>query len=293
MLDALRHDAALVEAELDRLLPLPDPGPRRRLQEAVRYAVLDGGKRLRPFLLLQTARLFGVPPARALRAAAAIEMLHCYSLVHDDLPAMDDSDLRRGRPTVHRAYDEATAVLVGDALLTQAFAVLADPLTHPEAELRCQLIAGLAGAGGMAGMIGGQAIDLAAERSDLDLAGIQELQAYKTGALIVEACRAGAQLGGAEKSEVEAVERFAKALGLAFQIVDDLLDAEGDTASVGKPVGQDAAAGKATFVGRLGAKGARARAAELVTISKEALTPFGGRAAILQRTADFVLTRQV
>src|SRR5699024_10538997 len=146
------------------------------------------------------------------------------------------------------AYDEATAVLVGDALLTQAFAVLADPLTHPEAELRCQLIAGLAGAGGMAGMIGGQAIDLAAERSDLDLAGIQELQAYKTGALIVQACRAGVQLGGAEKSEVEAVERFAKALGLAFQIVDDLLDAEGDTASVGKPVGQDAAAGKATFV---------------------------------------------
>lgn len=293
MLDALRHDAALVEAELDRLLPLPAAGPRRRLQEAARYAVLDGGKRLRPFLLLQTARLFGMPPAQALRAAAAIEMLHCYSLVHDDLPAMDDSNLRRGRPTVHRAYDEATAVLVGDALLTQAFAVLADPLTHPDAELRCQLVAGLAGAGGMAGLIGGQAIDLGAERSELDLAGIEELQSYKTGALIVEACRAGALLGGAEQTEIEAVERFASGLGLAFQIVDDLLDAEGDPAAVGKPVGQDAAAGKATFVGRLGAEGARARAADLVETSKEALTLFGGRAAILQRTADFVLTRQV
>lgn len=293
MLDALRHDAALVEAELDRLLPLPASGPRRRLQEAVRYAVLDGGKRLRPFLLLQTARLFGIPPAQALRTASAIEMLHCYSLVHDDLPAMDDSHLRRGRPTVHRAYDEATAVLVGDALLTRAFAVLADPLTHPEADLRCQLVAGLARAGGIAGMIGGQAIDLAAERRDLDLAGIEELQAYKTGALIVEACRAGALLGGAAEEEIDAVERFASALGLAFQIVDDLLDAEGDSAAVGKPVRQDAAAGKATFVGRLGGEGARARAAELAQTAKEALTLFGGRAAVLQRIADFVLTRQV
>lgn len=293
MLDALRHDAALVEAELDRLLPLPAPGPRRRLQEAVRYAVLNGGKRLRPFLLLQTARLFGMPPARALRAAAAIEMLHCYSLVHDDLPAMDDSNLRRGRPTVHRAYDEATAVLVGDALLTQAFAVLAAPLTHPDPELRCQLLTGLAHAGGMDGMIGGQAIDLASERRDLDLKGIEELQAYKTGALIVEACRAGALLGGAEQGEIQAVERYASCLGLAFQIVDDLLDAEGDPAAVGKPVGQDAAAGKATFVGRLGAAAARERAAELVRASQEALSPFGGRSAILQRTAEFVLTRQV
>src|SRR5690554_2701478 len=148
MLECLRHDAALVEAELDRLLPLPERGPRRRLQEAVRYAALGGGKRLRPFLLLQSARLFEVPDARALRTAAALEMLHCYSLVHDDLPAMDDSDLRRGRPTVHRAYDESTAVLVGDNLLTEAFAVLADPATHPDPALRCRLVAGLARAGG-------------------------------------------------------------------------------------------------------------------------------------------------
>ncbi|HLW27117.1 MAG TPA: farnesyl diphosphate synthase [Kiloniellales bacterium] len=293
MLDALRHDAALVEAELDRLLPLPAPGPRRRLQEAVRYAVLGGGKRLRPFLLLQTARLFGVPPARALRAAAAIEMLHCYSLVHDDLPAMDDSSLRRGKPTVHRAFDEATAILVGDALLTHAFAVLADPQTHPDAELRCQLVAGLAGAGGIGGMIGGQAIDLADERKELDLEGIQELQSFKTGALIVEACRAGARLGEASQEEIEAVEEFGSALGLAFQIVDDLLDAEGDPTAVGKPVGQDAAADKATFVGRLGTEAARERAAALIEAAKEALATFGGRAALLQRTADFVLTRQV
>ena len=293
MLDALKHDAALVEAELDRLLPLPEQGPRRRLQEAVRYAVLDGGKRLRPFLLLQTARLFGLPPARALRAAAAIEMLHCYSLVHDDLPAMDNSDLRRGRPTVHRAYDEATAVLVGDALLTQAFAVLAAPLTHPAGDLRCQLVAGLAAAGGIGGMIGGQAIDLSAEQRDLDLPALEELHSYKTGALILEACRAGALLGGAEEQEMKAVETYASKLGLAFQIIDDLLDVEGDPLSVGKPVGQDIAAGKATFVEKLGTEGARAKARELLQTAKEALTPFGGRAAILQRTADFVLTRQV
>src|SRR5690625_3205113 len=180
MLDALKHDAALIEAELEQLLSLPAAGPRRRLQEAVRYAVLGGGKRLRPFLLLQSARLFGVPPARALRAAVAFEMLHCYSLVHDDLPAMDDAELRRGRATVHCAYDEATAILVGDSLLTLAFGVLDDPRTHPDAGHRCRLISGLARAGGLEGMIGGQAIDLAVERSHLDLPGIEDLQARKT-----------------------------------------------------------------------------------------------------------------
>lgn len=292
MLERLRHDAALVEAELDRLLPLPERGPMRRLQEAVRYAALGGGKRLRPFLLLQSARLFEVPDARALRTAAALEMLHCYSLVHDDLPAMDDSELRRGRPTVHRAYDEATAVLVGDSLLTEAFAVLADPATHPDAALRCRLVAGLARAGGLGGMIGGQAIDLAAERAELELSGIEELQAFKTGALIVEACRAGAILGAAEDSDTKALERYAQALGLAFQIVDDLLDAEGDAHALGKPVGQDAAAGKATFVGHLGVEGARRRAETLVDRAKEALTPFGPSAETLRQTADFVLTRQ-
>lgn len=292
MLDTLRHEAALVEAELDRLLPLPAPGPRRRLQEAVRYAVLGGGKRLRPFLLLQSARLFAVPDGQALRAAAALEMVHCYSLVHDDLPAMDDAELRRGRPTVHRAYDEATAVLAGDALLTQAFAVLADPLTHPDAALRCRLIATLAAAAGLEGMIGGQAIDLAAERTELDLQGIEELQAFKTGALIVEACRAGALLGGAADAELRALVSYAGRLGLAFQIVDDLLDAGGDAAAVGKPLGRDDAAGKATFVGRLGQQGAQARAAQLVAEAREALAAFGPAAEVLRQTADFVLERR-
>jgi len=292
MLEKLRHDAALVEAELDWLLPLPEPGPRRRLQEAVRYAALGGGKRLRPFLLLQSARLFSVPEARALRAAAALEMLHCYSLVHDDLPAMDDAELRRGRPTLHRAYDEATAVLAGDALLTRAFAVLADPATHPDADLRCRLVAGLAAAGGLDGMIGGQALDLAAERESLDLAGIEALQAHKTGALIVEACRAGAVLGGAEAAQRQALEAYAARLGLAFQIVDDLLDASGDAAEVGKPLGRDAAAGKATFVALLGLEGAQERAARLVAEAKAALEAFGPAAETLRRTADFVLERR-
>lgn len=292
MLDRLRQDGALVEAELDRLLPLPEPGPRRRLQEAVRYAALGGGKRLRPFLLLQSARLFAVPEARALRAAAALEMVHCYSLVHDDLPAMDDAELRRGRPTLHRAYDEATAVLAGDALLTRAFAVLAEPATHPDAALRCRLVAGLAAAAGLDGMLGGQAIDLAAERSRLDLAGIERLQALKTGALILEACRAGALLGGAEAAATAALEAYAARLGLAFQIVDDLLDASGDAAEVGKPLGRDGPAGKATFVGRLGEAGARDKAGQLVAQAQAALAPFGPAAEPLGRVADFVLERR-
>lgn len=258
----------------------------------MRYAALGGGKRLRPFLLVESAGLFAVPRERALRAAAALEMVHCYSLVHDDLPAMDDSALRRGRPTVHKAYDEATAVLVGDGLLTEAFAVLADPATHPDAAVRCRLVAGLAAASGAAGMVGGQALDLAPERHSLDLAGITQLQALKTGALIVEACRAGAVLASADAKATAALEGYARRLGLAFQIVDDLLDAEGTTEELGKPAGQDAALGKATFVGQLGRAGARAKAATLADEARACLDLFDQKADFLRETTDFVLERR-
>jgi len=283
--------AEAVAAELDRLLP-PLPGPRRRLGEALRYAALGGGKRLRPFLVAETAGLFAVPPQRALRAGAALEMVHCYSLVHDDLPAMDDSDLRRGRPTVHRAYDDATAVLAGDGLLTEAFAVLADPATHPDAAVRLALVAELAAAAGSHGMVGGQAIDLSAERESLDLAGTEELQALKTGALIRAACRFGGILGGAPEAAVAALDRYGACLGLAFQIVDDLLDAEATAEELGKPVGRDAAQAKATFVGLLGAAGARAKARTVAGEAAAALDLFGPRAEVLRALTDYVLDRR-
>tara|TARA_R110002072_G_scaffold10058_4_gene47684 strand:- start:4735 stop:5706 length:972 start_codon:yes stop_codon:yes gene_type:complete len=283
--------AKAVEAELDRLLPRV-AGPRGRVVEAMRYAVLGGGKRLRPFLLIQTAALFAVPPRRALRAAAAYEMLHCYSLVHDDLPAMDDSDLRRGRPAVHKAFDEATAILAGDGLLTEAFAVLCHADVHPDAAVRGQLIAGLAQAAGAAGMVGGQMIDLSPNRAQLGLAGVSELQALKTGALIVDCCRAGARLGQPQAAEIDAVVGYAEDLGLAFQVVDDLLDYEGDAAQLGKPAGRDPAQGKATFVGLLGPDAARQRAADLVESACARLDLFGQKADVLIATANFVLQRR-
>ncbi|MGO1118541.1 polyprenyl synthetase family protein [Rhodovibrionaceae bacterium A322] len=288
---ALTATAAEVEAELDLLLPKVST-PRGRVLSAMRHAALGGGKRLRPFLLIQTAALFDVPRARALRAAAAFEMLHCYSLVHDDLPAMDDSDLRRGRPTVHKAFDEATAVLAGDGLLTEAFAVLSQEAVHPDPAVRGQLIAGLAEAAGPAGMVGGQMIDLSPDRDQLDLAGVTELQALKTGALIMESCRAGALLGQAGQAEIDAVVHYAKDLGLAFQVVDDLLDHEGDAAQLGKPAGRDAEQGKATFVGLLGLAAARQKAVELVDSAQARLDIFGQKADLLRATATFVLQRR-
>jgi len=288
---ALARTAAAIEAQLDVFLASAG-GAEGRVVEAMRYATLAGGKRLRPFLLIESARLFDVPDKQALRAAAALEMVHCYSLIHDDLPAMDDSDLRRGRPTAHKAFDDATAILAGDGLLTQAFEVLADPETHPDGAVRSALVTALARAAGTAGMVGGQMIDISPERTGLDLEGITHLQSMKTGALIAFACEAGAILGEAPAAGREALAGYAGGLGLAFQIVDDLLDAEGSAEELGKPTGQDAALGKATFVGQLGRDGARAQASQLVSNACARLDFFGKKADLLRELARFVLERR-
>jgi farnesyl diphosphate synthase len=294
---ALKHAMAAaakaIEAELDRLIPRGD-GHERRVYDAMRYACLNGGKRLRPFLVLEGARLFDVPPPRALRAAAAIEFVHCYSLVHDDLPAMDDDDLRRGRPTTHKQFDEATAILAGDGLLTLAFEVLAQPETHPDGAVRAELVAALAAGAGATGMVGGQMFDLEAEQRGraFSLADITRLQSMKTGRLIGFACQAGAILGRAEQVQRKALAAYADDLGLAFQIADDLLDAEGTEAEVGKKVGKDAAAGKATFITHLGLDGARERARALALRAAGHLDLFGPKAQILADVARFVVERR-
>lgn len=288
---ALAKAGTAVTHRLDELLPVI-PGPQGRVVDAMRFSALAGGKRLRPFLVMETARLFAVDEDSALNTAAAVEMIHCYSLIHDDLPAMDDSDLRRGRPTAHIEYDEATAVLAGDGLLTEAFAVLADPRSHPDAEVRIELTAGLAKASGILGMVGGQMIDLSPQRDSLDLDGITRLQALKTGALITFSCEAGAILGRATPDERQALVAYAQDLGLAFQIVDDLLDTESTPEELGKPTGQDAAAGKATFVGQLGLEGARAKAVALKEQACARLDIFAKKADLLRETAGFVLERR-
>jgi farnesyl diphosphate synthase len=267
-----------------------------RLIAAMRHAALDGGKRLRPFLLVESAAVFGAPRSGALTAGAALELVHCYSLVHDDLPAMDDDDLRRGRPTVHKAYDEATAILVGDALLTLAFDVMARPDVHADPSIRIALVAELARASGLGGMAGGQMLDLAAEgrfeQKRLSEKEIATLQAMKTGALIRFACRAGAILGKADMAALADIDRYGVAIGQAFQIADDLLDVEGDTKTLGKAAGKDAAAGKATLVAALGLEGARARLKELVSESDSALARFGAKADTLRAAARFVAERR-
>ncbi len=283
--------ARAVEATLDRLLPPPE-GPEGRVAEAMRYACLSGGKRLRPFLVVAGAEMLGAPRAAALPAAAAVEMIHCYSLVHDDLPAMDDDDLRRGRPTCHIAFDEATAILAGDGLLTHAFEVLAAPETHADPAVRCALAAGLAAAAGARGMVGGQMVDLLAGEGPQDMAAITHLQALKTGALIRFSCEAGAILAGADGDARARLVAYGRDLGLAFQIADDLLDVESTAAEMGKAVGKDAAAGKATFVGLMGVEGARAKAAALVEAACEALAPFAARADLLRATARYVVERK-
>ncbi|HEX6958667.1 MAG TPA: farnesyl diphosphate synthase [Ferrovibrio sp.] len=292
----MREVAAAVETELERLLPSLDD-PAAKLNEAMRYACLGGGKRLRALLVIAGADLFQVPRGRSLRAAAAAEMLHAYSLVHDDLPCMDDDDLRRGRPTVHKAFDEATAVLAGDALQTEAFAVLADPQTHPDAAVRIALTAALARASGARGMVGGQAIDLAAEQraaagQPLSFDEIRLLQSRKTGALIAFSAEAGAILGGAGQEARAVLRDYAGDIGLAFQIADDILDEEGNAAELGKAVGKDAAAGKATFVGLLGLAEAKAKARALTNSAKARLAGFGPAAGVLQELAEFVITRR-
>ncbi len=297
-LDRIRR---LTEARLDALLgaktepPEEDAPPPRRLLDAISHATLGGGKRFRPFLVVESAALFGLSEQEALDTAAAVECVHCYSLAHDDLPAMDNDATRRGQPTVWKAFDEWTAILAGDALLTFAFETLSAPATHPNGEVRLELIAGLARAAGARGMVGGQALDLEAERLPRDLplslAEILHLQSLKTGALITFAAEAGAILGQADNDARRALRTFGTELGLAFQIADDLLDAEGDAATVGKAVSKDAAAGKATLVSLMGIDAARAELKRVEQAAIAALYPFGERAATLIEAAHFVTSR--
>jgi farnesyl diphosphate synthase len=293
--------ATETEALLAQLLggeALPGETARpERLMAAMRHSALGGGKRLRPFLVVETAALFGASREGALLTGCALELLHCYSLVHDDLPAMDDDELRRGKPTVHKAFDEATAILAGDALLTLAFDILARPDIHADATVRIALVAALARASGVGGMAGGQMYDLAAEgrfakRHALGESEIVTLQAMKTGALIRFACRAGAILGQADVPAMTGIERYGAAIGQAFQIADDLLDVEGDAATLGKAAGKDAAAGKATLVDVLGPAGARAKLDALIAEADAALAPFAAQADTLRATARFIAERQ-
>jgi farnesyl diphosphate synthase len=288
---ALADAAKLTDMALDRLIAVPE-GLEARVFEAMRYAVLAPGKRLRPFLVLASARLFGVSERSALQVAAAVELVHSYSLVHDDLPAMDNSDLRRGRATCHKAFDEATAVLAGDGLLTFAFEVLAHPDTHGDPAVRCELVSMLAQAAGSSGMVGGQMIDLIAENRSLDIGAITRLQRLKTGALIAYACESGAILAKASVEVRLALRGYAHDLGLAFQIADDLLDVEGSAGETGKPVGQDAAAGKATFVSILGVARARDQAEALIRQAVAHLDLFEERANLLRQAARFVVDRR-
>ena len=281
----------LTDALIERHLVVP-PGLESRVYEAMRYSALAPGKRLRPLLVLASSQLFGVARRSALQVAAAIEMVHAYSLIHDDLPAMDNSDLRRGRPTCHKEFDEATAILAGDGLLTMAFGVLADPDTHGDASVRAELVAVLAAAAGPAGMVGGQMIDLIAETTPLDIGAITRLQRMKTGALIAFACEVGAILAKAPIEPRTALRGYAHDLGLAFQIADDLLDVEGNAADIGKPVGADAASGKATFVSILGVERARAQAQLLVGQAVAHLESFESRAELLRQVARFVVNRR-
>jgi farnesyl diphosphate synthase len=289
--EALTQAGQLTDAALEQLLVVP-PGLEAQVYEAMRYSALAPGKRLRPFLVLASARLFGVARRCALQVAAAVEMVHAYSLVHDDLPAMDNSDLRRGRPTCHKKFDEATAVLAGDGLLTAAFEVLAEPDTHGDPAVRCELVATLAAAAGAAGMVGGQMIDLLAEQQSLDIGAITRLQRMKTGALIAFSCEAGAILAKVPHELRIALRGYAHDLGLAFQIADDLLDVEGSAAETGEPIGADAAAGKATFVSILGVARAREQAELLIRQAIAHLDLFEQRAELLREAARFVVTRR-
>jgi farnesyl diphosphate synthase len=290
---ALRQSASLVEARLAATLSdeaLPDETLRPQgLLEAMRHGALGGGKRLRPFLLMQSAALFDAPPEQSIDAACALECVHCYSLIHDDLPAMDDDDLRRGKPTVHRAYDEATAILAGDALLTMAFELMSSPSIEPPVAVELvRLLSRSAGAGGMAG---GQALDLAAESSSLAAGEIETLQAMKTGALIRFACEAGAVIGGASPDERAALVSYGENLGKAFQLADDLLDVTASHHAMGKGTGKDQGRGKATLVAVHGIAESRTIAGRLADDAIMALSPFGNRAGLLAAAARFAVNR--
>jgi farnesyl diphosphate synthase len=291
---AIAASAKLVDSALDAVLPQP-AGRQARVQEAMRYAIMAGGKRLRPFLVLHSARLFEVDDARALRVGAAIEALHTYSLVHDDLPCMDDDDLRRGRPTTHIAFDEMTAVLAGDALLTISFEILADARTHPSADVRCALIARLAEASGHSGMIGGQIIDMLApsfiKEGSFGVEDVIDLQRRKTGQLFEFSCEAGPILGGASAEDRARLKAYAEDMGVVFQITDDLLDVTSTAEKTGKAVGKDADMGKQTLVTLLGLEGARAEAEKRARRSVEALGPYAAKAPELSALPFFLLDR--
>jgi farnesyl diphosphate synthase len=288
---AMVRIAGVVDAALDVLLPVPE-GAEARLADAMRYAALGGGKRLRAFLVLESSTLFAVSQTCAARVAASVEMIHAYSLVHDDLPAMDDDDLRRGKPSTHKAFDEATAILAGDALQTRAFEVLAEPDTHSDPQARCELVAALGAAAGARGMAGGQMIDMLAEGESLDGPSVTRLQALKTGRLIQFSAEAGAILGRAALPQRHLLAAYGRDLGAAFQIADDLLDTEGSTEETGKTAGKDAAAGKATMVAILGVDRARAQAELLARQAASHLDGFGDRAALLRALASFAVARR-
>ncbi len=272
---------------------LPDETARpERLMAAMRHGVLNGGKRMRPFFVLEASRLFDGPADAALRVAAALECVHCYSLVHDDLPAMDDDDTRRGQPTVHKAFDEATAILAGDALLTYAFDIIADDATVLPAETKLALTLKLARASGLGGMAGGQMLDLRAEKETPDEPGIVTLQAMKTGALIRFACEAGPLVAGAAKEDVERLADYGRKIGLAFQLADDLLDLTSDSATLGKAAGKDAAKGKGTLPALHGIEWTRKRVAGLIDEAHALLSPYGTKADVLKAAARYVADRK-
>jgi farnesyl diphosphate synthase len=287
---ALRQVAADMDREFDRLLAVPSD-PRESLYRAMRHAAIGGGKRLRPLLVFATARLFGVDRTCIARVGAALECIHVYSLIHDDLPAMDDDDLRRGKPTVHKEFDEATAILAGDCLHALAFEILGDEGTHPDPFVRIELVSALAHASGPSGMAGGQMMDLMAEKSSFDLPTVTRLQAMKTGALIGCAVESGAILGRVPAEGRTGLRGYARDIGLAFQIADDILDAEGDEALVGKKLGKDGDAGKETFLTLLGLERARAQARMLVDQAVEHLKAYGPEADLLRDIARYTLER--
>ena len=294
-LQAVARDVAAMLEELLDEKPLPGEIARpARLVAAMRHGALNGGKRLRPFLTVEAARLLGAEGRGVLRAACAVELVHCYSLVHDDLPAMDDDDLRRGQPTVHRAYDEATAILAGDSLLTLAFDVMGDEATHPDAGVRAALVVGLARASGLGGMAGGQMFDLAAEASVAPhtVDEITRLQAMKTGALLRFAVEAGAVIAGATPEQAAELIAYGKALGAAFQVADDILDAESSEEALGKAVGKDAGRNKATLINAIGLEAAKARRDALAQEAQQALAGFGAAADVLMEAARFTAARR-
>lgn len=291
--DLLTNYSTEFNSHLEGFFPTCD-SPENRVIEAMKYSIMNGGKRLRPFLVTETAKLFGLDFADTLRPAVALECIHSYSLIHDDLPAMDNDDLRRGKPTCHKAFDEATAILAGDGLLTYAFAIISDEKTHPSSTIRCQLINLLANAAGaFNGMVAGQMLDLYAENNITDNSEklIKNIEEMKTGRLIRYACESGAILGQASIEETQALINYSRKIGIAFQIADDILDVEGEQSLVGKTLHKDASQGKQTFVSLYGLDQAKQLAQQHVNEAKESISPFGNKANTLQTLSDFIITR--